>query len=146
MIALTYLSTAMEPFTEAELLELLETSRRNNHGAGLTGMLLYADGHFIQTLEGDRDDVEATFARISSDPRHRDILVALRDEVDDRVFPQWSMGFDAISEERAAGLPGFDDFLASTAARQLGAEDLGRPGVFHRVFRDRMRSDRRRYR
>lgn len=140
MIALTYLSTATEPFAESDLLNLLELSRRNNHGAGLTGMLLYADGHFIQTIEGDPDDVEATFARISGDPRHRDILVALQDDVDERVFPEWSMGFEEISEERAAEMPGFDDFLRTAATGQAREEELGRAGVFHRVFRDRMRS------
>jgi hypothetical protein len=140
VLALTYLSTATQDFAEADLLDLLQVSRRNNQAAGLTGMLLYADGHFIQTLEGEPDGVMAAFARIEADPRHRDVLVALRQESDQRVFPQWSMGFEEISEENAAALPGFTAFLDATSQRLRTAEHLGHAGIFHRIFRDQMRS------
>lgn len=139
MIALTYLSTATVAFDDAALLELLDRSRRNNRAAGLTGMLLHADGHFIQTLEGEPEEVDTTFGRIEADPRHRDVIIALREETPDRVFPEWSMGFDEITEDRAAQLPGFTDFLAATSEQSRTAQHLGPAGIFHRIFRDRMR-------
>ncbi|MEM7363377.1 MAG: BLUF domain-containing protein, partial [Pseudomonadota bacterium] len=37
--------------------------------AGVTGMLLYHEGSFLQALEGDRAVVEALYERIEEDPR-----------------------------------------------------------------------------
>lgn len=139
MISLTYLSTATVEFDEPALRELLEVSRRNNHAQGLSGMLLFAGGHFVQTLEGPATDVDAAFTRISADPRHRDVIVALREEVEERAFGDWSMGFEELTREEAAAVPGYNDFLAAATERERLAEHLGRAGVFHRVFRDRMR-------
>jgi hypothetical protein len=139
VISLTYLSTAVEAFDEAKLLDLLRTAREKNHGAGLTGMLLYVGGHFIQTLEGSEDAVDATFARIGQDPRHRDVFMTLRESTEARTFPDWSMGFETLSAEEATLLPGFNDYLDTKAMSPDSGESLGRAGVFHRVFRDRMR-------
>lgn len=138
MISLTYISTAARPFTTAELGDLLATTRERNHAAGLTGVLLHAGGHFIQTLEGAEQAVEATFGRVLVDRRHRNVDVALREEIVERTFPDWSMGFASLSAEEAADLPGFNDYLTGgSTAGELAS--LGRSGVFHRVFRDTMR-------
>lgn len=50
MINLIYTSSAVELFREDELVELLKTSRDNNRRRGITGMLLYNDGNFLQVL------------------------------------------------------------------------------------------------
>lgn len=139
MISLTYMSTATERFGESELRDLLAAVRSKNHGAELTGMLLYVGGHFIQTLEGSPDVVDATFARIEKDPRHRDVFAALREEIESRSFPDWSMGFESLSAEEASLLPGFNDYLDTETTPDGSGQDLGRAGIFHRVFRDRMR-------
>jgi hypothetical protein len=139
MISLTYLSTARVPFGDSELAELLEASRARNHAAGLTGMLLYAGGHFIQTLEGADEAVDTVFARIERDQRHRSIIIALREEIDARVFPDWSMGFENVDDGDAQDLPGFNTYLSDGAISAKDGERLGRPGIFHRVFRDNMR-------
>lgn len=139
MISLTYLSTATIPFSASELTQLLLTTRARNEANGITGTLLYAGGHFIQTLEGSDEAVEETFARIERDLRHRNVYVALRDDIEARTFPEWSMGFDTMDPEEASALPGFNDYLEH---KPMSAEDVktfGRAGVFHRVFRDRMR-------
>ena len=139
MISLTYMSTATEPFGESDLRRLLDASRTRNHAADLTGMLLYVGGHFIQTLEGPPDVVDGTFARIEQDPRHRDVFTALREEIESRTFPDWSMGFESLSTEEASSLPGYNDYLETKTISPESGRDLGRAGVFHRVFRDRMR-------
>ncbi|MCW2848224.1 MAG: hypothetical protein JWR90_2198 [Marmoricola sp.] len=139
MISLTYLSTATVPYSPEQLSELLASSRERNHAAGLTGMLLYAGEHFIQTLEGAEDVVDATYARIERDTRHRNVYVALREEITTRVFPDWSMGFESLSDDEAAGLPGFNDYLERSTMSPEAGRELGRAGIFHRVFRDNMR-------
>jgi hypothetical protein len=139
LISLTYLSTATQPYSDSELRELLRTFRENNHAVDLTGMLLYAGGHFIQTLEGEPEAVDATFARIEKDPGHRDVILALREDVEARTFPDWSMGFESLSADEASSLPGFNDYLDGRTPSEEDRLKLGRAGVFHRVFRDRMR-------
>lgn len=139
MISLTYLSTASQPFSEDDLAELLRRSRERNHDSGVTGVLLYAGGHFIQTLEGPEDVVTATYDRIALDRRHRSILVALREDIEERTFGDWSMGFETLDEEQAAQLPGFNEYLVEGKVSEEDGRRLGRPGIFHRVFRDNMR-------
>jgi hypothetical protein len=139
MISITYLSTAEAPFSPSSLNELLLASRERNHRNGITGMLLYAGGHFIQTLEGAQDAVDATFVRIEQDARHRSVYVALREQLATRVFPDWSMGFETLTPDEASALPGFNAYLEGRPISPDDANTLGRAGVFHRVFRDRMR-------
>lgn len=139
MISLTYMSTATTPYSTADLSALLGTSRHNNHAADLTGVLLYAGGHFIQTIEGSEDVVETTFARIERDTRHRNLYIALREEIVTRAFPDWSMGFESIDLEEASEMPGFNDYLDGRPLSEAAVKKLGHAGIFHRVFRDNMR-------
>lgn len=133
---MTYLSRATSLLSEAELEQILSISRLNNERDDLTGMLLYADGYFVQTLEGDEALVDAAFARIGVDPRHRDVEVALRDQTTERSFVGWSMGFKRLSANEASEIPGFSDFLDPKSELYRNSKSLGRAGVFHRVFRD----------
>lgn len=139
MISLTYLSTATVPYSPSQLNDLLMTTRERNHAAGLTGVLLYAGGHFIQTLEGPEDVVDATFARIERDTRHRNLYIALREEITKRAFPDWSMGFESLSPDDVSAMPGFNDYLDGKPMSAEDTKKLGRAGIFHRVFRDNMR-------
>lgn len=139
MISLTYLSSAVEPMTPEQLEDLLRQSRAANHAAGLTGALLYADGSFVQTLEGPDQAVHATFARILADPRHRGLFIVLNEQVTERAFPEWTMGFRRIDGVEAQRLPGFSDYLRTN--RELGLSTPAGRGaeVFHQVFREGLR-------
>ena len=136
MLSLTYLSSATSRMSTEELTELLAVVRPKNEALGITGVLLYADGNFIQTIEGPEDAVEATFARIAIDPRHRGVLVGLREQIEERRFPDWSMGFRSLTPEEAAELPGYNDYLEAHRTLEQAEGKLTRPEVFHRVFRD----------
>jgi hypothetical protein len=106
-----YVSSAVRPFTREELQRLLKKSRANNARNGITGMLLYKDGNFMQVLEGDEAAVRATFDRISKDPRHRNVIVLLRSEEAERDFPDFSMGFYDLNSAKAHDMPGYTEFL-----------------------------------
>jgi Sensors of blue-light using FAD len=139
MISLTYLSSSSRELDEAELEQILGSSRRNNAAAGLSGMLLYAEGHFIQTLEGDAEAVDAAFDRIQNDTRHRNVMITLREEIPERRFADWSMGFRRLTTEETADIPGFTDYLDPHSELYANTKALGNAGIFHRVFRDNMR-------
>lgn len=96
MHQLLYVSSAARKMSDQELATILQAARRNNARDGITGLLLHIDGNFLQILEGDERKVEATFERISNDPRHRGVAMLLRREVEARTFQDWSMGFERI--------------------------------------------------
>ncbi len=89
---LIYVSTAIRIFSNAEIGEILESSRRYNSKVGITGMLLSHRGSFLQMLEGQEHVVSECYARIEKDPRHKSPIVLVRKQTPQRVFPLWSMG------------------------------------------------------
>lgn len=105
-----------------ELVELLQQSRRNNERVGVTGMLLYKDGDFMQLIEGEESAVRELFARIDRDPRHHGALVLLDEPAERRLFGEWAMGFRDASEAELQAQPGFSDFMN----RSLSAAALKR--------------------
>lgn len=91
LFRLIYASRAAEALTPADHEQILESSRRNNAKVGVTGLLAFGSREFLQCLEGSREAVNATYARILSDPRHQDVqLIDCRD-VDQRWFGEWGM-------------------------------------------------------
>lgn len=111
LVQLIYRSAATRELSEVELSRLLLRARVNNTALGVTGMLLYQKGSFLQVLEGNAGVVESLFDRIGKDSRHARVGVLLRREVDARQFSDWSMGF--VDARRIAdGLPGYLDFAS----------------------------------
>jgi hypothetical protein len=98
-------------FTDRDLKNLLETSRRHNEACQITGLLLYVYGNFIQLLEGRKEDVLAMVDRIGEDTRHRGMIRLLEADCAKREFPDWSMGFESVSPMDADTMPGLSDFL-----------------------------------
>jgi hypothetical protein len=109
MYCLVYVSSATHLMGDDELVEILEASRTRNHDAGITGMLLYKDGSFMQLLEGAKADVLGTYERIGRDRRHKGLIVVRQYETDARGFPDWSMGFRSVNAGDLRSLPGFAD-------------------------------------
>ncbi len=107
---LVYFSAAVGSFSEEDLTELLAVARENNGRLGISGMLLYDAGSFIQVLEGERDAVEALFDKIERDPRHTGTRILARGEIDERAFGDWTMGFARPAQ--CGALPeGLNEFL-----------------------------------
>ena len=123
MLQMIYTSVATKKFPPTELKDLLEISRRNNVRDGITGMLLYEDGTFIQVLEGDEETVESTFNRISKDPRHSKIVLIAKFELDHRSFNEWEMGFFDASGGQLLKLPGYTSFLSRKTVELEEPED-----------------------
>lgn len=135
MLSLTYVSSATELFDADDLVGLLEQSRVNNQRRGITGMLLYRDGNILQCLEGPEAEVRQAYDVISRDPRHRGVITLVEEEVAERSFTDWSMGFKDLGVDEGGELEGFNDFLRSGELDYLG--DKAEP-VFYliKVFRD----------
>ena len=89
---LVYASSTVRRLTREDLAAILRASRTNNAAAEITGALLYHDGNVMQVLEGPAEAVGGVFARVEADPRHAGVLRLLDEAVDERAFPEWSMG------------------------------------------------------
>lgn len=107
MLTIVYSSRATGEVTDDELSALLMTSRANNARDGLTGMLLYRSGRFIQLLEGEDDAVQARMTRIAGDPRHDQVMTLIKEPISERHFPDWTMGYPTATTDDASDIPGF---------------------------------------
>lgn len=76
---------------------ILRECKLNNPGIGVTGVLCYSEGIFLQVLEGGRSAVNELYNRIARDPRHTDVELLCYDEIGERRFAGWSMGQVNIS-------------------------------------------------
>ena len=90
--SVVYVSTAIHKFSDAELEALLTEARTQNQRSGITGILLYYDGNFMQCFEGPEEAVAATYDRIRTSKRHTDVVVLLDEPVAERHFESWDMG------------------------------------------------------
>lgn len=111
MVELVYASGARHPFSSKELTELLAKARANNQAIGVSGLLLYYRGSFLQVLEGEESVVNALYEKIATDPRHHRCIVIKRSTIVNRSFADWSMGFVEVSVAVAKKLDGFNSFL-----------------------------------
>ena len=72
---------------------ILDVARAKNAAAGISGILVFDTRSFLQCLEGSREDVSDTYNRIAADSRHRNVTVLAFTDIDERAFPDWSMGY-----------------------------------------------------
>lgn len=92
LVRLMYASRAADSVNQNELVAILKKSKVNNADIGVTGVLCFSAGIFLQVLEGGRSPVSALYNRIANDPRHHDVVLLSYEEVDERRFAGWSMG------------------------------------------------------
>lgn len=136
LISLVYVSIAAAEMSQDKLLEILETSRRNNAARNVTGMLLYRGRFFVQALEGEEYDVMTTYAKIAADPRHYNVLIVEKVPIETRSFAGWLMGFHYIDDEFLAKTPGFTNYLQQPFTPDHFAERPSKAKLMLETFRN----------
>ena len=106
-----YVSAAKYAMNKRELTNLLAICRLNNQKLGVTGMLLYKEGQFMQVLEGEESDVVELHKIIAHDERHQYVTTIYSAPIRERSFLDWSMGFKDLNEESVKEVEGYTDFL-----------------------------------
>jgi hypothetical protein len=91
LVRLLYASRVVDTSTEA-IEAILAQSRQHNPASGITGILCYGGGIFLQAIEGGRMAVSELFGHIQKDPRHKDVVLLDYEEISERRFGGWSMG------------------------------------------------------
>jgi hypothetical protein len=87
-----YASRAVPAIDQEELVAILRKSKANNPALGVTGVLCFSEGIFLQVLEGGRSGVNRLYNRIASDERHTSVELLCYEEIGERRFAGWSMG------------------------------------------------------
>ena len=99
MQRIIYLSSGVKVFSDEEINSLLDLSRKNNANYGITGLLLYADGNFLQIIEGEKEAIEMTYQKILNDSRHKNIILITNEPIKKRSFSDWKMGYSIVNPE-----------------------------------------------
>ena len=110
---LVYASKAAEGFSEKDLVDILRIARKTNKELLITGALVYNKGFFLQLLEGEREAVETLFKDIENDTRHEKVNCFYRNEVPNRIFPDWYMGFFQHDLDESFALTGIVNIYES---------------------------------
>lgn len=120
LLQFVYTSRVTGEPSETLLHDIRDIAVARNEILGVTGVLLYGSGRFLQLLEGPPDAVLGLVGQIEKDPRHTGFLVLARRLAHKRVAPAWSMGvlnLDTLSEWDGA----FVGLLSSIAAEMNSA-------------------------
>ncbi|UOQ77269.1 BLUF domain-containing protein [Hymenobacter sp. 5516J-16] len=83
---LLYLSSATRSYDESHLLALHTQMHRTNQATGVSSLLLYGQGHFLQLLEGEHATLQQMLARIQRDVRHHELTPLFHYQCPERCF------------------------------------------------------------
>jgi hypothetical protein len=130
LVRLMYASRAVPGIAQDELLAIVRKSKANNPQVGVTGVLCFSEGIFLQALEGGRSAVNKLYNRIATDPRHTDVELMSYQEIGERRFAGWSMGQVNMSRINPGLLlkysekPSLDPYAVSGAVSMALFEEL----------------------
>ena len=91
MVRLLYASRTVDASPET-INSILLQSRQFNPSCGITGILCYGGGIFLQAIEGGRAAVSELYGHIQRDERHTDVVLLHYEEISERRFGGWTMG------------------------------------------------------
>ena len=91
LVRLLYASRAIDTSPDA-IETILAQSRLHNPECGITGILCYGGGIFLQAIEGGRMPVSELYGHIQRDARHKDVVLLHYEEIPERRFGGWTMG------------------------------------------------------
>lgn len=83
---LVYESQAVAPLSDTDLHQLIDSSQTRNQAEGVTGLLVYFEGRFLQWLEGPGDGLRRVWQSIRQDARHTRIALLGESPTPVRLF------------------------------------------------------------
>ena len=119
----TFTATRSNAGIEPNVGRILAKSRINNRRDGLVGVLYFGDGCFFQCLEGEQAAIDALYARLQADERHKDIKLLSRESIGALSYAEWAMKYVPLEKEmtrllKENGLSSFDPYRFDAAMVQ----------------------------
>ena len=113
--SLTYTSWARPGISDADIEAILRSARTNNPLDGLTGVLIFNGGAFVQILEGSEQAVNEIVGRLCTDKRHSNFFIREERLIEERAFPDWSMAYLRLEDDEFLG----EDKVQRALARSM---------------------------
>lgn len=129
LVRLLYASRAIDTNPEA-IDTILAQSRHFNPASGITGILCYGGGIFLQAIEGGRNAINELYGHIQKDARHKDVVLLQYEEITERRFSGWTMGQVNMAKINSSILlkysekPELDPYSASGVVSMALLEEL----------------------
>ena len=120
---LVYVSRCSVPMTDDQLHAIQTQAVKNNEAMGVSGILMYRQGCFLQLLEGAKPALASLYGRIALDERHTHSSLLYFAQAEQRSAGTWSMG--VLNLDSISGSLSIDDLLYRLDAqrRSDGIED-----------------------
>ena len=115
---LIYVSKAVDAPSGTLTDSILRKAHSWNTQNDITGVLCEGQGVFLQALEGERGTVTRLYARISADPRHKDLELIHSESIVRRRYGEWSMARVSLSDvdpQTKIDWPDFDPYSTNGA-------------------------------
>ncbi|MBB1487681.1 BLUF domain-containing protein [Oceanospirillum sediminis] len=93
LVRLIYCSTSVQELNINDIEQIIHIAKENNARHNVSGLLCFNRKYFLQCLEGSRTNVNKTYRSILNDPRHNNIVLLEYNEITQREFQQWSIGY-----------------------------------------------------
>lgn len=104
LVSMTYISRANPDMSEEVLNDILRQAQENNAANAVTGMLIFDNNYFLQTIEGSRAQLNYLLGNLVNDPRHYDLQLLETRELKGkgREWSKWSMNLASPTTDNTA--------------------------------------------
>ncbi len=117
---IVYMSTAVGVLRAEELDRIYLRAQAANARAGITGLMLFYEGVFLQVLEGPAAGVTSLLERIRRDRRHASLIVLESGMAEARSFGGSGMNFVSARKLSAGEKQAFSELRHAVSARGAG--------------------------
>lgn len=122
---LIYVSEAQKSLTKLDFNAIIKVAIKNNEEMGITGILIFENGHFFQLLEGEAIHIDNLLSILRKDSRHKNIQIIYDKINSNRLVANWAMSYldltDINSDLKKSALVPIEQVLSQlekTNARQ----------------------------
>jgi len=96
---LIYSSRTTHTLTNPDLSSIVSIAQRKNLEVNITGALCYAQGTFLQCIEGEHSIIHELYQHLHKDERHEQLKTLDIRKISKRRFPNWTLGFFSYENE-----------------------------------------------
>ena len=96
LISILYVSSMCKYYTPAEIDIMVKSFQESNKKHNVSGMLVYSSGNIMQYIEGEKATIDKLYDNIKKDRRHECIITLVNENIQSRIFEDWSLNYKMI--------------------------------------------------